>query len=605
MSRRTRNTDGEALSFSATMRPSKVGQPRRIDFFTLPRPVQERFAAATRRTAPPAPLLFKPAPRTTVWALLGGSGLLLLVAVLVMRAGWGDVESSVALHGVKMIVVDLLLLAGAAYGVVHAMSLIKAADTLPYLPGTYLFPGCVVEASGRTLRVWSVSDAEGFEVVSSPSFGLALVMREGGGRVVVPAGSHEEAERAEKTLIGLRPTLAKATAEDDPHMLAEMDPLHDSAMSSPIGPSERMAYSLPAWTRFDWAIAAGIGVALGLILVESRNALSDESMFRSVTAAASAGSFQAYLSQGGKHSPDVRDVLLPRIELAAAEGTGSVANVKAFAAAHVGSKIQPEIDAALRRLLLAELDKAKKVGTVAALDAFIQKYPDSGLGPELGAARHVLYQQALAAWRKKATPDAPTSAFVEKLLLAAEKAGSAACEVRFHQQTSKTLDDADQKTMKNTHYPGPDALPSHYLTTAALRQREQRVAQDLVAGFAGDFPSDVLALKAGDPIEGDADPGTPKVPTLIITYAPEWSHANTLSLRPPTIFSGINFAFDATFALPDGTSYSVKTKAWRGAELWKMKSDGMTREDFEQKVYDAMIDGAFDQLSKKLSDTYL
>ena len=31
----------------------------------------------------------------------------------------------------------------------------------------------------------------------------------------------------------------------------------------------------------------------------------------------------------------------------------------------------------------------------------------------------------------------------------------------------------------------------------------------------------------------------------------------------------------------------------------------MTREDFEQQVYDAMFDGAFDQLGKRLQDTLL
>jgi len=30
----------------------------------------------------------------------------------------------------------------------------------------------------------------------------------------------------------------------------------------------------------------------------------------------------------------------------------------------------------------------------------------------------------------------------------------------------------------------------------------------------------------------------------------------------------------------------------------------MSREDFEQKVYDIMFDGAFDQLDKKLQDTF-
>ena len=33
------------------------------------------------------------------------------------------------------------------------------------------------------------------------------------------------------------------------------------------------------------------------------------------------------------------------------------------------------------------------------------------------------------------------------------------------------------------------------------------------------------------------------------------------------------------------------------------RKPGLSREEFEQKVYDGMFDGAFDQLSKKLSDT--
>ena len=564
--------------------------------------MQDRFAAATQRTAPPAPLLFRPAARTQVWAFLGGRGLLLVVAALVLRAGWGDVSSSLALHGAKIIALDLVLLAAAAYGVVHAMALLRALDALPYLPGTYLFPGCVVEALGPVLRVWSVGDAEAIEVVASPAAGLALRMH-GGARVVVPAASTEEAERAERALSARKGELAKALAESDPHVLAELDPLHDSALSSPIGPTERMSYALPAWIRFDWGIALGIGALLGLVIVEARNSRSDEAMFRAVATAGTGPAFQAYLAQGGKHSGDVRDVLLPRAELSSVEATGSVDAVEAFAQAHRASKNPARgIDAALRRLLLAELDKAKKVGTVTALDDFAKKYPDGGLAPELAAARHALYAQALAAWKKKAQADAGTSAFMERLLSVVEKSGSAACEVRFRLQPSRTLDDADEKTQKNSHYPGPDALPSHYLTADALAIREQKVQQDIAAGFAGEFAADVLSVKATDRLAADA-PLPTSVPTLVITYAPEWSHANTLSLRPPTLFSGINFAFDATFALPAGAPLVVKVKSWRGAELWKIKGDGMTREDFEQKVYDSMIDGAFDQLDKKLTDT--
>jgi hypothetical protein len=589
------------MTFSATMRPTAVRIAKRVDFFQLPRPVQDRFVAATRRAAPPAPVLFERAPRTTVWVSLGASAVIALVALVLLRAGWGDVTSPLALHGVKMVVVDVLLWSGAAYGVVHAMALLRATDSLPYKAGTYLFPGCLVEALGPVLRVWAVADAEGAERLPAPGMGIELRMRDGS-RVSVRSTSAEEAERAERQLTQTRTELARAIAQNEQQVLAELDPLHDSALSSPIGPTEIMKRALPAWTRIDWAVAVAIGAVLGLGLGWARNGMSDDAMYRSVAASASVPMYQKYLSQGGRHTEDVRDVLLPRAELTMAASQGSVEAVQAFASAHPGSKIQPEIDAALRRAMLAELDKAKKVGTVAALDEFARKYPDNTLGPELKAARHALYAQALAGWKKKAQADAPTNAFMERLLAWVEKSGTPTCEVRFRSRTSRSLEDADKQVMKSNHYPGPDALPSKYVTMAALRQREQRVAADVVQGFAGEIPPDVLAVRAGDPLAPDA-PNPTTVPTLVVDYSPEWSHVNTVSTKPNTLFAGFNFAFEATFVLPEGAPLAMKVKSWRGAELWKIKDDGMSREDFEQKVYDSMFDGAFDQLSKKLQDT--
>src|ERR1700722_12996714 len=81
----------EPMSFSATMRTTSVRIAKKVAFFLLPRPVQDRFVAATLRTAPPTPILFQRAPRTRVWGYLGGSGLMTLVAILLLRAGWGDV----------------------------------------------------------------------------------------------------------------------------------------------------------------------------------------------------------------------------------------------------------------------------------------------------------------------------------------------------------------------------------------------------------------------------------------------------------------------------------------------------------------------------------
>jgi hypothetical protein len=573
--------------------------PRRIDFYRLPRPVQDRFAGATRRTAPPAPLLFQKAPRKVVWGYLGGSALLAIVAVLLLRAGYGDVGSSTALHGAKMIVVDLFLWVGAAYGVVHAMAVLRAEEALPYKTGTYLFPGCVVEALGPVLRVWAVGEAEAVESVTSPSPGLGLRMRDGA-RVVVGARALEDAQRAERALATVRAELTRALAEDDAHVLAEMDPLHDSAMSSPIGPSEPMKLAVSVWTRFDWAVAVGVGVALGLVLVETRNSMSDEAMFGMVATQGTVDAYEEYLAQGHKHAEDVRDVLLPRLQLARAEAQGMDAT-EAFAQAHPGSKIQPEIDAAVRRVLLAELTKSKAVGTVSALDDFAKKHPHSGLEPELAAARHALYGQALAAWKAKSKPDSATSVFMDQLFAWAEKTNSPTVDVRFRQRPSKTMDDADDKIKKNQRYPGVDAFPSRYVKPDALRTREQHVAQDVVRGFASEIPADVLAASAGAPLDGDAAQPA-NTPTLVVDYSPEWSTGSTsVCPKPLTVFAGLNFAFTATLSVPDGTPLVLKTKAWKTPELWKIKPEDMSRMDYEQKVYDSMIDGAFDQLDKKLT----
>jgi hypothetical protein len=579
-----------------------LGIVKRVDFYLLPRPVQDRFVAATRGTAPPMPILFERAPRAKVWAFLGGGAVVSLLALLLLRAGWGDVSSPIALHGARLATVDVLLWIAAAYGVVHAMALLRAPDSLPYKAGIYLFPACVVEGLGPVLRVWTVGDAESV-ARTQPAAGIELRMHDGS-RVAVRARNAEDAERAERQVTQTRAELARAMADEDPHLLAELDPLHIGALSSPIGPTEAMTHAAPAWTRFDWAIAAGLGVVLGLGLEWGRNGMSDDAMFRAAEGSASVAAYQQYLSQGGRHVEEVRDVLLPRAELQTVAAQGSVEAVEAFARAHPSSKIDPEIHAALRRMIGGELDKATRIGTVAALDEFARKFPDSNLGPELRAARHALYAQALAAWKAKARPDAAKSAFMDRLFAWVEKSGSPACEVRFRSRPSRSLDDADKQVMKSSHYPGPDALPSKYVTMAAMRQREQRVAGDVAQAFAAEISPDLLAMRAGEPLAGDA-PNPATVPTLVIDYSPEWSHVNTTSLKPNTVFAGYNFAFDAAFVLPEGEPMEVKVKSWRGAELWKMKDESLSREDFEQKVYDLMFDGAFDQLDKRLQDTFL
>jgi hypothetical protein len=575
--------------------------PKKTDFYRLPRPVQDRFAAATRRAAPPAPLLFEPAPRTRVWVFLGASGAFTAAALVLLHLGWGNVGSGLAIHGSGALAGDVVLLAAAAYCVLHAVAMLRSMDAMPWRPGVYLFPASVIDARGADLVVWPVGDSEAVERVTAPSPGLALRMRDGS-RVVVGAPSAADAERAESALAARRGELAQATAEENPHLLAELDPLHDSALSSPIGPSEKMRRSTPAWVKFDWALAAAAGVALGLGIGTARNSMSDEDMYRTIATSGTVAQLRQYLAHRGKHSADVADLLLPRAELRDAEATQTVDAVRDFARAHPSAKIGPEIDAALRRAMLAELERARAVGTVAALDDFARKYPDKLVDRELKAARHALYAKALAAWAAKAQVEPATRTFIEKLLAWAEKNGPA-CEVRFRSKPSKTMDEADKSAIRSGHYPGPDAYPSRYVTPDALRPREERVAASLAKALADAFPAEVLAVQAAPSLAPDAP--APTVPAIVVEYSPEWSRANTVSMKPNTVFAGLAFTFETTFSLPDATPpLKVTTKAWRGAELWKIKAGDMPREDFEKLVYDAMIDGAFDTLDKKLNDAF-
>jgi hypothetical protein len=528
--------------------------------------------------------------------LLGAEGALL-------AAGFGDVGSALAIHGPEVTAVEVALLAGATYCILHALGILLALEARPWRPGLYLFPGCVVDARRPVLKVWPMAQAEALERVTGPSPGIALRMQDGS-RVVVPAPNLEVAERAEAALQPLRRELARALESGDAHVLAELDPLHELAMSSPIGPTGKMRPNVPLWTRFDWLIAAAVGALLGGALATTRNTLSDDAMFRRVAAAGTIEAYRAYLARGAAHVPDVRDVLLPRAELREAQAVGTVEAIETFAREHPGTRIGAEIELALRRASLAALEAAKAQGTVSALDAFARNSAGHGVDAEIARARHAMFGQTLAAWRSRAHPDLATSTFAERLFGWVERNGKP-CEVRFREKPSSTLDDADKAVSRSGNFPGPDALPSRYLTPEALQPREQRVADALVTAFGGAFPPDVLTLRAGPPLEAEGA-SVFDTPTLVIEFSPEWSHANTASVKPRTVFATLNFTFDVTFTLPDGPPpWKLLVKAWRGAESWKVKSEGLGREEFEQKVYDAMIDGAFDQLEKKLVDAWL
>jgi hypothetical protein len=587
---------GEPLTFSTATRPGPAARPRQVEFERLPRSVQDRFVAVTRGDAAPTPLFVHHAPRPGAWLCVGASALLAIATFLLLRAGYGEVGSSLAMHGPKMRVVDAVLLAAVAYGLLHAASMGRAVRALPYRTGTFVFPGCVVEAYGPVLRVWPIADADAIETRAGPTPALALRMRDGT-RVVVPARSVLDVAHAVDAIVSSRPALMRALAEGDGRVPAELDPLHQGADHA--GPTASMTIRPPAWVRFDWAPALGAGALLAVAVVAMRNEASDEAMFRSVAASRAIADYERYLSWGGKHSHEIRDVLLPRAELRRAEAAGTVEAVRAVARAHPTSSILPEIDAALRRALRAQLERAKSAGTVRALDEFSRRYPDADLDAELRAARHALYEKALADWQSTTHPDATTTAWMERLLAWAEQRHDPTLEVRFELRPSKTLADADAQIRKSAHYPGPDALPSRYLTDEAMKLREQRLAAHIERAVARHVPPDVLSARPGKRIAAGAP--APALPTLVIAYTPSWAFTTTACARPDTVFPGLSVPFEVTLLIPGGPPLAIHEQVWRIPEPWRVTLEpGESREHYEQRVYDRMIDGAFEELEQSL-----
>jgi hypothetical protein len=593
---RTRESVDPKFTFAA----HSDAPPKRLDFFTLSRGIQERFVASTHRGAPPAPILFAPAKKTRVLVWLGAGVLLTAAALATTRLGLGDASSALAFHRAPMLGVYAGLLFASAFAFVRAFAALHAMRSLPFVPGTYVYPSSVIDASTHQLRVFAMRD-----LVKQERQLNTFTFEFPGIKLVLPTKDVDAADAAERALARAHADLVKALEDEGPRSMAQIDPLFGGTVGSPLGPSEPFARLVPAWARFGWALALGLAVGVAPVAWALRNSASDARMFAAAQQENSVAAYRAYVAQGGKRSDEVSQVLLPRAELRDAEKAGTVDALLAYAKSHKGSKIQGEIDASLRKAMLGELEKAKAAGTVTALKEFAKKFPEHKLEPELRAAVHALYAAALEKY-KATSPSADASAIVERALAYAEKSGSPDAEVRFRLRASKSLSNADEAARKSKYYQGEVSLPSKHFEADDLRGREDEVAKAVVEKFTGAFPADVLAVKAGAPIpDGDSLPAF-KSPTVVVDYVVEWSRTQTVNMRPRGVFVGLNVQYEVSFVVPDGgKAMSVKLTSWRGPELWKfMDVPAEPRGERENKVYARMADVAFEQVERRALETW-
>jgi len=315
-------------------------------------------------------------------------------------------------------------------------------------------------------------------------------------------------------------------------------------------------------------------------------------------------SYRAYLLRGSRHAEEIQLVLLPRAELRDAIRSGTVDSIEAYIVTHPKTKIGPEIAAARRTAMLADLEKTKQAATLTALQEFVKRHPEHHVEPEIAAATHVVYVAALEKYKAVANPKDPIAiATVERILTYFERTKTNKLVVRFQRKIGKTMERADSAVSKSPAFMGGQSFPTRYFDAGHAKPREADTAKTIAARFAEAFPADVLTVEVGDAIE-DQDAPLPPVtaPTMFIVHQAEWGGGASRNDNPRGVFVSIGELFDADVRVPDDprAAYKLHLAAWRGPNLGNLKGE----EHPEERVYGTLAKDCFDQFTKKLLSSF-
>lgn len=569
-----------------------------VDFYKLPRNIQDRFVGSVMSGFPPAPLLVQKGgtPQKLIW--VGLSVLSFVILVVVTRLGYGDLESALSLHSWKAVVLYVGLVFGIGFGLVSAYGQLVREKALPYTAGVYHFPACLIDARSDQFKVYDSKDLSG----AAMSGNTVRITFGGGGSFsfLVDATSStsivDEVNRA-------RDRAMHATATEDPKELVAVDPLHNPRFSSPVGPRDPYTLKLPPWGKLGVAVALVIGVALGPVVWLLRNSGSDKTLYARATQTNDVVGYKQYLERGDRYKDEVASTLLPRAELREAIKQNTVEALLAFKSSHPSTKIGPEIQAAIRAAMLAELDKAKAQGSLAAIVDFSKKYPEHGIEPELREATHAVYMRELEAYKKKSpNKDKAVVPFVEKLFGWAEKHGPKV-EVRFRHKKLESMGRADAAIAKSPSFMGEVSYPSHYFDEKHQTKRQQAIGKLLAGKLDAGLSPELFEIEVGAPVSTEDGPlPDVKVPTLFVTHSEEWSGHNVTFNKPRGAYVFLVFVTEGTFVIPgEKTTVKLRNEQLKPAATSQLKDDEpmLAPGQAEEKVYEYMAHTALETFAEK------
>lgn len=570
-----------------------------IEFYDLPRAVQERFISASQASLAPAPLAVKVATGYVGRDWFLGALAAFAVTIGIALLGFGDLDHAGAIASGARAGLYCVGFSVSFACLSRGLTLRDRALSLPFTRGTYLFPVGVIEAVSSTLRLHPLSEVEAVEPAEQ-----AFVLRFADGtRFEFPAASREQAELARDAVTQANERLSEARREQSLRDLAALDPLCQTNFPSPFSTGVPFKRPTAAWTIALHAMAIISGSALGVGIWKVRNMMSETRIAAEAHRRGDTEAFRAYLARGGAR-PEIAAVFLPRAELADAVAEGSVAAIERYIESHPNSEIQAEVERALKQALLRELEHAKAAGTLAALAEFKQRFPrHEQVAAELAQARHEVYERAAeraATLAVERTGRENPAAFVRRLTAYVEQHGPKV-EVRFRNRLNKAARRADTLVRQSPYFGGQATVPSQYFDGERQRSRQELAAQLLVEALQTLFAPELVRFEVGEPIAAiDAEDELtklpePSVPTLYIDHLTELSGAQTIA-KPRGIFMGASMFFYTDFVIPgDSDRLSFKVSTWRSPDRRVMTAKTRTVAD----VYEDLARRSFSLFLKR------
>lgn len=573
---------------SQTRSTPEGARPRIVDFFKLPRPIQDRVVASLTGHGVPGVLAYRPMSSWTVYRWWLAAGLLLVALVAVAAVDFGQLGRPNALHGAGWGAVYVLL--GVALGLACVGGALAARPSdYPFPLGVYLLPVGVLDVGRRHVRVTSLETLQAVEADGATAVRLRFATATFSFPLV--GGSSVDALRSE--LDGYKEQWRVAFAAGDRRTLAGLDPIRDSGFSNPL--SSRAA--LPrVRTRATPRVVLGVvlGVAAGLGFFFARNALAERSIYRKAVAANDEAAYRAYLANGGRRA-DVTDVRLPQAELLAA--SGNLEAVEKYAAEHPDSKIKDDIEKLLRVELIKELHRVRAASDLTALESFKDQHPRASLvEEELIAVRKSVYAEAIESFSRKHKSTADAARFFREAVRFAEQHGPVV-ELRIRRDTPASIDRADISVRKSAYFTGQKAVPSQYFKGASAEEREERVLNALAGALQTGFSTSILRFVVKPSEEGpmDAEP-TVQVPTLLISYKTEMSGGYTTN-RPRGVYVGLGMMFQAAAMVPGvKETFRFKDSSWLPPDINEI-SKNLLRPD---QVYERNASEGFERFLNRL-----